>query len=115
MAIHSTQIWSMLVLLVLGSNLGLGHEGHHSGSCASAVHEAPAHHHCDHGHDPHHRQEKIADLKKLPEELAEEEDLILHRFGSHHGHDHDPDHHHQHGASELSGAVSFFCLEVFIY
>ncbi|XP_057496198.1 IAA-alanine resistance protein 1-like isoform X1 [Actinidia eriantha] len=101
MAIHSTQIWSMLVLLVLGSNLGLGHEGHHSGSCASAVHEAPVHHHCDHGHDHHHRQEKIADLKKLPEELAEEEDLILYRFGSHHGHDHDHD---QHGASELSGA-----------
>ncbi|PSR90930.1 IAA-alanine resistance protein [Actinidia chinensis var. chinensis] len=104
MAIHGTQIWSMLVLLVLGSNLALGHQGHHSGSCASAVHEAPAHHHCDHRHDHHHRQEKITDLKKLPEELAEEEDLILYGFGSHQGHDHGHDHHHEHGASELSGA-----------
>ncbi|XP_057478968.1 IAA-alanine resistance protein 1-like isoform X3 [Actinidia eriantha] len=104
MAIHGTQIWSMLVLLVLGSNLGLGHQGHHSGSCASAVHEAPAHHHCDHRHDHHHRQEKITDLKKLPEELAEEEDLILYGFGSHQGHDHGHEHHNEHGASELSGA-----------
>ncbi|KAL7181057.1 hypothetical protein ACSBR1_040006 [Camellia fascicularis] len=50
----------------------------------------------------------VESKKLLPEELAEEEDLKLYGFGSHHGqhhhHDHDHDHHHEHGALELSGA-----------
>ncbi|THG15695.1 hypothetical protein TEA_021652 [Camellia sinensis var. sinensis] len=119
MAIHSTQICSMLVLVVLGigfcSNLGFGHEGHSSGSSESAVRDDHAHHHCDHGHghrhhhhDHHHEERMVESKKLLPEELAEEEDLKLYGFGSHHGqhhhHDHDHDHHHEHGALELSGA-----------
>ncbi|CAL5354599.1 unnamed protein product [Camellia sinensis] len=109
----------MLVLVVLGvgfcSNLGFGHEGHSSGSSESAVRDDHAHHHCDHGHghrhhhhDHHHEERMVESKKLLPEELAEEEDLKLYGFGSHHGqhhhHDHDHDHHHEHGALELSGA-----------
>ncbi|KAL7181054.1 hypothetical protein ACSBR1_040003 [Camellia fascicularis] len=117
MAIHSTQICSMLVLVVLGigfcSNLGFGHEGHSSGSSESAVHDDHGHHHCDHGHghhhhhhDRHHEERMVESKKLLPEELAEEEDLKLYGFGSHPSHHrhHDHDHHHKHGASELSGA-----------
>jgi zinc transporter 7 len=37
--------------------------------------------------------------RKLPEELAEEEDLKLYGYGSHHAHDHD---HHHDAASDLS-------------
>ncbi|KAL7163276.1 hypothetical protein ACSBR2_039383 [Camellia fascicularis] len=117
MAIHSTQICSMVVLVVLGigffSNLGFGHEGHSSGSSESAVRDDHAHHHCDHGHghrhhhhDHHHEERMVESKKLLPEELAEEKDLKLYGFGSHHSHHHhhDHDHHHKHGASELSGA-----------
>ncbi|CAL5430421.1 unnamed protein product [Camellia sinensis] len=116
MAILSTQICSMLVLVVLGigfcSNLGFGHEGHSSGSSESAVRDDHAHHHCDRGHGHHHHhdhhpEERMVESKKLlPEELAEEEDLKLYGFGFHqsHYHHHDHHHHHEHGASELSGA-----------
>uniref|UniRef100_A0A5B7BG93 Putative IAA-alanine resistance protein 1 n=1 Tax=Davidia involucrata TaxID=16924 RepID=A0A5B7BG93_DAVIN len=111
MAFSTKQIQSVLfvVVLVIGLdlNLSFGHEGHHSGSCASTVHETHAHHHCDHGHDHHdhhhhhHDEERMVGSKKLPEELAEEEDLKLLDFGSHHSHDYDYDH--DHGDSELSG------------
>ncbi|KAL7000740.1 IAA-alanine resistance protein 1 [Sarracenia purpurea var. burkii] len=120
--IYSSQIWSLFVLIVgiwgvgLGSNPSFGHEDHHSGSCSLAVHEAHPHHDCDHhGHDHHHedhhhhhhhhhhQEERMVKQKKLPEELAEEEDLKLYGFGSHHSHETDHDHHHHHGASQLSG------------
>lgn len=106
--------WQISVVLVVGFGLNLcfGHEGHHSGSCASAVHESHAHHHCDHGSHSHHHhhhhspsEEKLT-MSKLPEELAEEEDLKLYGLGSHYNHhdshDHDHDHDrdaHDHGLS----------------
>ncbi|KAH7840849.1 hypothetical protein Vadar_022515 [Vaccinium darrowii] len=117
MAMHCPQIWSLLLLLTVvaigfGSNLSFAHQGHHhhSGSCTSPVHEEVdephAHHSCDHGHDHHdhhqsHHHDHVVQSKNklLPEELAEEEDLELYGFASHHGHLH----HHDHDASELSG------------
>lgn len=118
MAMHCPQIWSLLLLLTVlaigfGSNLSFASQAHHhqSGSCTSPVHEEVdephAHHSCDHGHghghhDHHHSRihDHVVQSKKklLPEELAEEEDLELYGFGSHHGHFH----HHDHDASELS-------------
>ncbi|GAB4828679.1 IAA-alanine resistance protein 1 [Ancistrocladus abbreviatus] len=90
--------------------------------------QSPAtHHSCNHGHDhdhdhghDHHRhyhhpgghEKGISESKKLPEELAEEEDLKLYGFGSNdlHDHDHGPDcdhnhkqHHHSGNATVLSG------------
>ncbi|KAM7463366.1 hypothetical protein LguiA_031487 [Lonicera macranthoides] len=106
------QIYCLLfiaLLLILELNFSFGHGGvHHSGSCASPVHQspAPAHHHCDHDHDHDHDHDyhqhdyQMVGEKKLPEELAEEEDLKLYGYGSHH-HDHDHDHHDS--VSELSG------------
>ncbi|KAF8389662.1 hypothetical protein HHK36_024181 [Tetracentron sinense] len=109
MVILGKRILDVLILvsiLVLNLDLCLGHGGN-SGSCQSVAHESPAHHHCDHGHDHdhqhhhhHHHKEESLFVSKLPEELAEEEDLKLYGFGSNHGHDHD---HEDAGASELSG------------
>ncbi|KAL8137951.1 hypothetical protein V2J09_003952 [Rumex salicifolius] len=79
--------------------------------------QSPAGHTCDHGHHHHdeaHHHHSHGDTsvggqsKKLPEELAEEEDLKLYGFEStHHHHDHH-DHHHDHDHStadlKLSGA-----------
>ncbi|XP_059445491.1 IAA-alanine resistance protein 1 [Corylus avellana] len=91
----------LVTALVVGLCLDLswGHSGHG----ASQVHESRAHHHCDHGHDHdhdhdhHHHEDHL--VSKLPEELAEEEDMKLYGFGFEH------DHHHEHigGTSELSG------------
>ena len=54
------------------------HVHHHGGGCSSHSH--------DHDHD-HHEPKQM----KLPEELAEEEDMRLCGFGPclHHNHDHD--------------------------
>ena len=55
----------------------------------------------------HHEEEKLKSGTKLPEELAEEEDMKLYGFGFayDHGHGHDHDHHGHRlsGGSELSG------------
>ncbi|KAF7133466.1 hypothetical protein RHSIM_Rhsim09G0085400 [Rhododendron simsii] len=114
MATRSPRIRSFLLVVTVlvisfGSDPSFGHEGHHhhTGSCTSPVHEEVdephAHHNCDHGHG-HHRDPRhdhvVGSKKMLPEELAEEEDLELYGFGSHHGHGHRYDHH---GSSELSG------------
>ncbi|KAK6931682.1 Zinc/iron permease [Dillenia turbinata] len=72
--------------------------------------QSPASHHCSHGdhdHDHHHRhhhhhEEENLIQSKLPEELAEEEDLNFYSFGSHHDHNHDHDHDHE-PQHELSG------------
>lgn len=82
----------------------------------SAIHDDHGHHHCNHGRDHHHHHnhdhhgqshvhEESVIGSKLPEELAEEEDLRLYGFGGLHSHDHEHDHHHHHsgGASDLSG------------
>lgn len=81
----------LLLCLFLCSFLDLvtAHQGH-SHSDSNIHHH---HHHCDGGHDhDHHHQSK-----KLPEELAEEEDMKLYGFGLPHH-----DHHHT-GFTELSG------------
>lgn len=112
MVSSSKQIYLLLlitVLVIVELKVSFGHVGvQHSGSCASPVHQSPpppAHHHCDHGHDHHHQRDyQMVGDKKLPEELAEEEDLKLYGYGSHH-HDHDHDHHDS--ASELSGLGNF--------
>lgn len=89
-----------------------------SGLCASMSHESHGHHHhCDHGHGHHrhkpdhyhhhhyheHDNGKELTERKLPEELAEEEDMRLYGFGPYddHGHDHDHD-------SQLSGLGLWF-------
>ncbi|XP_058183713.1 IAA-alanine resistance protein 1 [Rhododendron vialii] len=118
MVTRSPQIRPFLLLVTVlvisfGSDPSFGHEGHHhhSGSCTSPVHEEVnephAHHNCDHGHDHHHHRDTrhdhvVGSKNMLPEELAEEEDLELYGFGSHHGHGHVHRHDH-HGSSELSG------------
>lgn len=84
----------------------------HSALCASQVQDSHSHHMCDHGHDHahhhHHHEHPHQEpfLSKLPEELAEEEDMKLYGFGFQHDHDHDYDHDHGHGhfgAPDLSG------------
>lgn len=62
-------------------------------------HESHAHHHCSHGHDhghhyhhPHDHEVNLVE-RKLPEELAEEEDLKLYGFESQNDHDNDHEHH----------------------
>ncbi|KAK7319172.1 hypothetical protein RJT34_03890 [Clitoria ternatea] len=89
----------LLGLLLLSSlDLATPHQ-HHD-------HE-PKHHHCPdshthtHTHDHHHHKDDKVDESKLPEELAEEEDMKLYGFGLPHHHDHG--HHHHIGATELSG------------
>lgn len=89
----------IVIVLVILLNLNLSF-AHSSGSCASEVHEdhgpSHAHHHCDHEighrrHDHHHQQDdrEMVWKKKLPEELAEEENLKLLGFASdHHDHEH---------------------------
>lgn len=72
-------------------------------------HESHAHHHCSHGHDhghhyhhPHDHEVNLVE-RKLPEELAEEEDLKLYGFESQNDHDHDHDHEHHTVNPGLSG------------
>lgn len=93
----NTQILFSLIVAVLVtgsvSTFCLGHQ-----SPASEVHRCShghSHHHDDHGYHSHDELER-----KLPEELAEEEDLKLYGFGS----DHDHHHHHTSEGQELSGA-----------
>ncbi|XP_028767062.1 IAA-alanine resistance protein 1 [Neltuma alba] len=103
---------ALLTVLVLGFclDLGLGHDGHHSGSCTSQVHDSHDHHHshpqCGHSHHhQHHQEEKLVSGTRLPEELAEEEDMKLYGFGFAYDHEHDHDHrgHQRSGGSEISG------------
>ncbi|KAI4302743.1 hypothetical protein MLD38_038454 [Melastoma candidum] len=114
-----------VILVGAGLDVSLAHEG---GSCPFSGHYSPAPSHAedghqcgDHGHlhHDHHHEHHGHDVgtrrAKLPEELAEEEDLRLYGFGSGFDHDHDYDghghgHHHHHlhedqhsGGSTLSG------------
>ncbi|XP_010271119.1 PREDICTED: IAA-alanine resistance protein 1 [Nelumbo nucifera] len=101
----------LILVTVLGLKLCLGHEGG-SESCPFSQAESSDHHHCEHDHHLHHHHHhhenehrhhhgKSLLKSKLPEELAEEEDLKLLEHESHHGHRHDHDH--EHGISDLSG------------
>ena len=98
----------LFLLLVFCSDLCFGNE-----FCASPVHQhSHGHHHHDHHHDcahghnhlHHHGHDPGVIESKLPEELAEEEDMKLYGFGNH-DHDH-------HRGLELSGLgiFSFCCL-----
>ena len=75
----------------------------------SSVESHGSGHHCNHGHDHHHHHDHDHDHQtrkeeglvgsKLPEELAEEEDMKLYGFGFH-DHDHKLEHF---GVLQLSG------------
>ncbi|KAM0961038.1 hypothetical protein ACFX2I_020364 [Malus domestica] len=107
-----------LVLVALALVVGLCSDlSFVSGFPASAAHEPHTHHqgcshahhhHQDHGHSHgsghgHDEEEdRLLPRSKLPEELAEEEDMKLYGFEfHHHGHDHDHEHF---GALQLSVA-----------
>ncbi|KAI3937703.1 hypothetical protein MKW92_020922 [Papaver armeniacum] len=119
---------SILFLLfsISSFNLCFGHQG-----CSGSSHsESSAHHHGHsntHKHHHHHHEHSeslLGSKSKLPEELAEEEDLKLYGFGSHHDHDHDHDHKiagdsmlsglglwiHAMGCSLLVSMASLICL-----
>ncbi|KAK7399883.1 hypothetical protein VNO78_11077 [Psophocarpus tetragonolobus] len=91
---NSVELALLLLSFVVVSCLDLGaahsHSHSHSGFCASH-----AHHHCgdDHHHSP---TDKVDGSSKLPEELAEEEDMKLYGFAV-------PHHHHHAQPTELSG------------
>ncbi|XP_062172336.1 IAA-alanine resistance protein 1 isoform X2 [Alnus glutinosa] len=90
----------LITALVVGLCLDLSWG--HSGLGVSQVHESSGHDdHCNHGHDHghHHHHDEERSVSKLPEELAEEEDMKLYGFGFEHDHDHK----HFGGASDLSG------------
>lgn len=72
------------------------HLHHHGGGCSGHSH--------DHDHDHHHHHEEVKKMK-LPEELAEEEDMRLCGFGPCLHHDHAHDH-------QSSSALSGFALWV---
>ncbi|XP_077236215.1 ZIP metal ion transporter family [Tasmannia lanceolata] len=80
-------LYAFLLVVVLGLNLCLASNEVKSGSCPFSTHESHDHHHHHHDHS-HHHDGHIESLfrSKLPEELAEEEDLELYGFDSHHSH-----------------------------
>ncbi|KAG9457681.1 hypothetical protein H6P81_002189 [Aristolochia fimbriata] len=72
-----------LGVLGLSSKLCLAHEAE-SGSCPFSSHASHDHHHHDHRthlHHHHHHGVERSRRPKLPEEMAEEEDLELYGFG----------------------------------
>lgn len=94
----NSQILFLLVVAILGTG---------SVSIFCFEHQSPASgvHRCSHGHTNHHdahnhdyHNHDVVE-RKLPEELAEEEDLKLYGFESDHGHYHD----HESESSDLSG------------
>ncbi|XP_043720266.1 IAA-alanine resistance protein 1 isoform X2 [Telopea speciosissima] len=103
MLVSSEQRLAVLLLIwVLGLRICLGH-GEESGSCPFSRPEPHQHH--------HHEHHMGLSESKLAEELAEEEDLKLYGFGSHHGHhdhhhDHDHDDNHHHGHDHLDSELS---------
>ncbi|GAB2226720.1 hypothetical protein Drorol1_Dr00022540 [Drosera rotundifolia] len=98
----------VLVVLLVLLNLCFGHQSPaaHQGCSHGHGHGHNLHHHHHeegHEHENHHQESR----KKLPEELAEEEDLRLYGFGSHREHDHEHDGHGDHGvggATMLTGS-----------
>lgn len=91
----------LFVSLILASYLDLG-TAH---QCQGDHHH---HHHHDHDHAHSHShlhqdKEEFVVRSKLPEELAEEEDMKLYGFGLPHDYHHHHDHHHFIESTELSG------------
>ncbi|XP_008389136.2 IAA-alanine resistance protein 1-like isoform X1 [Malus domestica] len=99
---------------VSGFSASAAHEPHtqHHG-CSHAHHHDHGHGHSSghsHSHGHGHQEERLLATSKLPEELAEEEDMKLYGFEFHqhvHGHDHE-----HFGAPQLSvlGISSKLCL-----
>lgn len=90
MSLSHHSICNLLLILILSA-------GFNFSEIESHVH----HHKCNHEHD-HHDHVHDLGVKKLPEELAEEEDLRM-EFMSHIHH-----HEHNHGSSsDLSGVGNF--------
>ncbi|KAL8100679.1 hypothetical protein AgCh_032800 [Apium graveolens] len=100
MSIRNKQIMissslALLTILILALTLNIT-IAHDTGSCTSHIHHNDVHpqththtHQCDHGH--HHHHDHHHDIRrKLPEELAEEEDLKLGFDSYYYDHD-DPD------------------------
>lgn len=118
MSIHQKQILisSSLALLTISilaltSSITFAHD---TGSCTSHVHHNDVHSHshthtqqCDHGHH-HHDHHHHDTRRKLPEELAEEEDLKL-GFDSYY---YDVDDHH---IQDLTGLGTIFHFSGLIY
>ncbi|MCL7026224.1 hypothetical protein MKW94_013829 [Papaver nudicaule] len=112
----------LFMISILSFNPSFGHQGCSHGSSPPSQSSTHKHHH--HHHHEHSETESLVGSKsKLPEELAEEEDLKLYGFGSHH-HDHDHDHKiaddsmlsglglwiHAMGCSLLVSMASLICL-----
>lgn len=90
MSIHNKQILissslALLTVSILALTLKITF-AHDTGSCTSPAHDNHLHshshthshtHQCDHGHHHHHSHDHHETRRKLPEELAEEEDLKL--------------------------------------
>lgn len=92
--------------LILSISLGLVIFG---SSVSAEVHQCNHGHGHNHDHQGHHHHHGLSEVKqrKLPEELAEEEDLKLLGFGSHD--DVDVHHHHNgHGAKDLTGLGIYY-------
>lgn len=105
------------VLMIYGLGVTAAHEDFH----VHSPHDHGNPHHCGHGHHHHHHHHnegehhhgrhvdvggEVKGRRRLPEELAEEEDLKLYGFGGgdhHHHHHDDHDHGTAAGDKELSG------------
>nr|CAD1826197.1 unnamed protein product [Ananas comosus var. bracteatus] len=104
----------LLLLVAAAASVVVAAHTEDSGACPFS---APAgfdhhHHHDDHHHHHHHRhhdQDVEIRRQKLPEELAEEEDLMRDGLGHnhhHHHHDQNDDHHHHHSHGDLDAETS---------
>ncbi|GAB2279920.1 IAA-alanine resistance protein 1 [Dionaea muscipula] len=108
----------LTILLLLLSNLCSGNQSpatHHASNCGNDHHHHHPHHHDDEGHENQHQWEEVTvreSKRKLPEELAEEEDLKLYGFLSQHDHDHE---HHGHVHDHLRGASLLTGLGLWVH
>ncbi|ERN11036.1 IAA-alanine resistance protein 1 isoform X1 [Amborella trichopoda] len=126
MAPVRASIVAFMVLILVGPCISHGFDGHghhhdHHG-CHHHHHDHSHDHHHDHRNDDHHvNDHKSLPERKLPEELAEEEDLKLYGFGLHSSHGEDHSHSvlhlsklglwvHAMGCSLLVSMASLICL-----
>ncbi|KAK9115888.1 hypothetical protein Sjap_014835 [Stephania japonica] len=107
MDFNSNRTVSVLILVSLVScccclDLCLGHESRVSPAGDAPIHRCNHGHGHDHDHDHHHHHSEQSGQSKLPEEIAEEEDLAMYGFGFGHDHDHGDRDHDSRRASEMS-------------
>ncbi|MED6174384.1 IAA-alanine resistance protein 1 [Stylosanthes scabra] len=88
--LHSALLFAALTLFS-SSDLVTAHQ-----------HHAHSHDHHDHDHAHHHHKDKPSHRYKLPEELAEEEDMKLYGFGYPHDHGDTHQHHYHIEATDPS-------------